>query len=95
MRKAYLRSISWSPVILRLCLWMGAAMTKTMVDQLHAATSEEIAQWHLRGWMIFVGSILIEGMIVWRLYLDQSLSNHKDKLNENKPIDASGPQPVP
>lgn len=81
--KIWRASITWSPVILRLTLWILLAIMQDVIKELKAA-GDAILTWRWWNWVIFILGALAEGIMVWRIYLDNSLSDHKQKIEQNE-----------
>jgi hypothetical protein len=87
MKFFYLKSISWSPVIVRCFLWIVISMMTEFVISTKEITADEVHKWFWLDWLRNLAGWLLPGLIAWRTFLDQSLSQHKEKqekLNEKQ-----------
>lgn len=83
----------WWPVLTRGFIWVAMAMLKCYIDAMHNVTIEKVRAYSWVEWSVLAASVGLEGFLALRLYLDQSLGQHKAKIaNEDDP---TNPQRVP
>jgi hypothetical protein len=67
--------------MLRGLLWISIAVVTEFLMQTKELTREKMAAWFWLDYVKLIFSCTLPGLVVWRTYVDQSLSQHKD---ENK-----------
>lgn len=82
MKRLASQATTWSPVVLRLTLWITAAVLTEFLSEVKDLTREKAAAMFWLDWVKLAVTCLLPGILAWRIYLDQSLSDHKEKIGE-------------
>lgn len=68
-------------MVLRLTLWITAAVLTEFLSEVKDLTREKAAAMFWLDWVKLAVTCALPGILAWRIYLDQSLSDHKEKLD--------------
>lgn len=86
-------AVLWSPVLIRCVCWVVAEVSIAAVALLNEMLKQEGTTGRI-GWSIFALALLGKAAMTVRLFLDQSVSQHANKIsNEESPKPAPSPAP--
>ena len=71
----------WHPIVLRCGLWITIAVLSQFLIDTEKLTQDVVAKWFWLDWMRFIVKTALPGFIVWRTFVDQSLTNHKKSIS--------------
>lgn len=80
----------------KMCIYVGIAMLTAYVTGLKDYTGDQLAGWTKIDWSIFIGAIVLQGLLVLRTFLDQSLSRYEiEQKAKNGGVIVAGPALTP
>jgi hypothetical protein len=93
-------TVAWWPVIYKCLLWMLIAMLTDIAPKLEAIDKTKLAEMIWIDWVKIGVGVILQGLLAVRLYTDQSLARHKQKLKDDETkffvaTKSSTNQPVP
>jgi hypothetical protein len=79
--------VLWWPVIFRGGLYMAIATLTAALSEMDGLSADQLANMHWLDWFKSALTVLIVGLTTLRTFIDQSVSQHAEKVqNETTPV---------
>lgn len=83
IRRRTANAILWWPVIFRGGLYMAIATLTAALSEMDGLSADQLSNMHWIDWLKSTLTVVIVGLTTLRTFIDQSVSQHSDKLQKD------------